>query len=57
MTEAKSLWGDWLPEFVAALKAIEPTDEEKNILRRATEIRAAQKERIDALLLKSETPG
>lgn len=46
----KSLWGYWLPEFVEALKTIEPTQEEKAILRKAREIQAEYKARIAALL-------
>lgn len=57
MTETKSLWGDWLPEFVAALKAIEPAPEEKIILQRAREIQKAHEARIEALLPKPKLPG
>lgn len=44
--EPESMWGDWLPKFCAALDAVEPTPEEKAVLRRAAEIRAAHKARI-----------
>jgi hypothetical protein len=44
---AESLWGDWLPKYVADLEAVEPTPEEKEILRRANQIKLAHKLRIE----------
>jgi len=45
----ESMWGDWLPKFVTELHEAEPTSEEKEILRKAAAIKAANKNRIDGI--------
>jgi hypothetical protein len=47
----KSLWGDWLPDYVKALDAVAPSQEEKEILQKAAKIKATHKKRVKKVYL------